>query len=145
MQTADQVPQPPQAPIYPQYVPAPSIPSIAKRSSGLIKTSFAIGLILLVLGLIQSLLINFLPNYLINRMGWKASTYGLFNAGTNLVVFVIPGIIGLIFGIVGFGRLAKEPQPHKYFMSVTGIALCFSPAIGLIHMILNMLSGLLMR
>lgn len=141
MQTADQVPTPPQTPVYPYYAPVPPIPAVAKKSSGLINASFTIGLILFILGLINTSFSSILPVLLRGRYGWSISSYSVLISLIGLLVFFIPGLIGFILGISGFRRMIKENPPHKYFKAVTGIVLCFAPTLWLLNTLLIMASS----
>lgn len=138
MQTADQTPQPPQAPVYPQYMPTSVYPTVSKKSSGLIKASFTIGLILFILGLINTALNSWLPILFTRRLNWSVSSYGVLISVIGLLVFFIPGLIGFILGVVGFRRMVKENPPHKYFMAVAGIVMCFGPMLWLLNSLLMM-------
>lgn len=144
MQTAAQVPHQdngiPQVPQIPQMSPNP----VTKKSTNsLVKASFIIGLILLGLTLVNSLFINYLPIILINRLGWTNSRYSLFLIAYQSILFIIPGIVGFILGIVGFRKMVKNPPPYSYFMAISGITLCFTAALGLMHVIAAIVSSLM--
>lgn len=140
MQNASQVPQPPQQPIYTPYIQTPYIPA-HKKSNGLITASFTIGLILFILGLINTAFSNWLPYLFTRRYGWSIANYGVFTSLLGLLVFFIPGLIGFILGIVGFRRMIKENPPHKYFIAVAGIVLCFGPALWVVNALLITLTS----
>lgn len=140
MQTAAQVPQGPEIPQIPQI---PQIPVTKKSTNSLIKASFIIGLILLGLSLVNSLFINYLPAILINRQGWTSSRYFLFLIAYQSILFIIPGIVGFILGIVGFRKMVKNPPPYSYFVAISGITLCFTAALGLMQILAAIVSSLM--
>jgi hypothetical protein len=142
MQTASQVPQVPQIPQAPQTPQISQIPVQKKATNSLIKTSFIIGLILLILEIASSLITPYLPAILINKAGWSSSQYGIFSIIYQSILFILPGIVGLILGIVGFRKMAKNPPPYDYFTAVAGIALCFGQALGLVQILMTILSSL---
>jgi hypothetical protein len=132
MQTASQIPE---------YTPAPYQTVVKKSSNGQIKASFIIGLIIFGFGLINSLTNTISADMLVNRAGWSYAAFGIFVIGYQLILFIVPGVIGLILGISGFKKMVKNPPPYDYFMAIGGIALCFGPAIGLINFIFSIVSS----
>ena len=133
MQTAAQVEQ---YPVYPAQ-------SGKKKSNGLVKASFIIGLILLVLGVLNTGFFNIFLQSLIHKGTLPAGQYGIIAGVISIVVFGIPGILGLILGIIGFRKMIKEPPPYDYLTAVAGIGLCLMYSIGLFMNLIAVFANLI--
>ncbi len=126
--------------------PLPSTPSHPyqnppKKSNGLITASFIIGIVLLVLNLVYSSINPYLLRSLLAR-NLKTSAIVVITM-TISVFFGFIGLLGLLLGILGFRQLVRGQPPIKYFLAVSGIALCFHSALSILGVLANLISSFL--
>lgn len=112
-------------------------PNPPKKSNGLITASFIIGIVLLVLNLVYSSIIQ---SILARNLRYTAIAI---ISMTISVFFGFIGLLGLLLGILGFRRLVREQPPLKYFLAVSGIALCFHSALSILGVLANLISSFL--
>lgn len=112
-----------------------------KKSNGMVKASFIIGICLVVFEVLRTLILTPFLQGLLHKGEMNGGTFGIITFVITFILFAIPGLLGLILGIVGFRRMVKDPPPYDYFTAIAGIALCFLGAFSIISMILNVLAG----